>query len=248
MKTEKLSSCTEQNSGWCNSYTRLFTLGNPTHQNGRPQTPEWQTWKQLQRNYEQRCIRLVFFSSFLNQTLDHKNPRRVRRPTPTDLHPDQVIATLCTTLTWALPPLSVNSHLKTSFQPPWTEGKPHPLPGDVLQAGAGTDTVELSECKSQPTHSLVLIYSLLIWPQSQVKLSHYIEINPKYWHPIKGWGLLWSITSRNNLLSRASCISLLEEKQSEIQRKLPNHSWGGRHSTGHWVQTLLASARHLPNT
>lgn len=105
---------------------------------------------------------------------------RQRPNTPTDLDPEQTIATLCTALTCALPPLSVNSCLKTSFQPPWTEAKPHPLPGDVLQAGAGADTAELSEHRSQPTHSLVLTNSLLLWPHSQIKLSRYIETNPKY--------------------------------------------------------------------
>jgi len=62
---------------------------------------------------------------------------RQRANTMTDLDPDQVIATLAHTL----PPLSVNSLTKTSLQMPWAEGKPHLLPGAVLQAGAGTDTV-----------------------------------------------------------------------------------------------------------
>lgn len=111
---------------------------------------------------------------------------RQRASTPTDLDPEQAIAALCTTLTCALPPLSVNFHLKTSFQPPWTEGKSPPLPGDGLQAGAGTDTAELSEHKSQPTHSPVFTNPLLFWPHSQIKLSRYIETNPKYWQLVKG--------------------------------------------------------------
>lgn len=39
----------------------------------------------------------------------------------------------------------------------------------------------------EPAHSfLVLTNSPLIWPHSQIKLSHYTETNPKYWQLIKG--------------------------------------------------------------
>ena len=105
---------------------------------------------------------------------------RQRADTTTDLDPEQVIATLCATLTSALPPLSVNSHLKTSLQLPWTERKPHPLPGAMLQAGAGTDTAELSEPTNQPSRFLLLANSLHLWPHSQIKLSLYVQTNPTY--------------------------------------------------------------------
>lgn len=85
---------------------------------------------------------------------------RQRENTRTDLHPGQVIATLCTTLTCALPPLAVNSRLKTSFQAAWTEGKPHPLPGDVLLAGAGTDTARFLSTRASP---LILLCSQILF-------------------------------------------------------------------------------------
>lgn len=105
---------------------------------------------------------------------------RRRANTMTDLDTEQVIATLCATLACALPPLSVNSHLETSLQPPWTEGKPHPSSGAVLQAGAGTDSVELSEHTNQSTCFLLLTNSLQLWPYSQIKLSLHIQTNPTY--------------------------------------------------------------------
>lgn len=105
---------------------------------------------------------------------------RQRANTITDLDPEQVIATLCATLTCSLPPLSVTSHLKISLQPPWTERKPHPLPGAMLRAGAGTDAMELSEHMNQPTCFLLLADCLHFWPHSQIKLSLYVQTNPKY--------------------------------------------------------------------
>lgn len=194
METGKLSRCTEQNSGWGHSYTHLV-LGYTSH---------WKTTKtrgtDIKAVAEEKLLTEMCQSSLLsfipNPNLAPQKSQmsqqakkqlfpmfklcrhRQRANTPTDLHPEQGIAALCTTLTSALPPLSVNSHLTTPFQAPWTEGKPHPLPGDVQ--GAGTGAAELSEHRSQPTHPLVLTNSPLIWPHPQIKLNHYIETNPKY--------------------------------------------------------------------
>lgn len=68
MKTEKLNFCMEQNSGWSNSYTPLFTPGNPcagSHINGK--TPKIRVTdttaaaeKKLLTEMHQSC--LLFFT------------------------------------------------------------------------------------------------------------------------------------------------------------------------------------------
>lgn len=125
METGKLSRCTEQNSGWCHSYTHLV-LG---------YTSQWKTTKtrgtDIKAVAEEKLLTEMCQSSLLsfipNPNLAPKKSQmsqqakkqlfpmfklcrhRQRANTPTDLHPEQGIAALCTTLTSALPPLSVNS-------------------------------------------------------------------------------------------------------------------------------------------
>lgn len=87
-RVENLIFCTEQNSGWCNSYTHLFNPGNPAgaslnrratcaRLHIKMQDLKYQKARHKNSGREGITNRKmsVVFSLFLIQTLDHKNPR-----------------------------------------------------------------------------------------------------------------------------------------------------------------------------